>query len=560
MKWFSTITLSLLVVCVLAPGPLANDDNILDLLPAVIGKNMASPAALRQMFTNLAQRTEPKISASDKSQVNDLLAPYPDDWKVYNSYDPDKPLALPTVTTDAQGNYQVNVATRADAFYLTGCKAIQQGNRDVALWCFCEAARRVPQAVTYLNNAAFALSESGYLTEALNALKFATSRAPNFNSLYVNLGAVYAAQQQYGRAAENYAKAFANFPNNSSYLILAAKAYKQAEETEAARALGQIGKSSFPQAYDWEAFLASLPLTPRPNECAQPNCFQSGPCFDFYCHVLDTLTNVAVIINDYNNNIRQPALDKVDQAWATCDAAVRAGGLTCDNMDECCQSKWAVEGAKCKLAKDRNKYQVERDALSFYSQTFAAEWGKMEAELAAITPKLNTQALAEAKCHLAHVKSLSYLRIIDQFQVITGSANVIVWDINWLNYNLDQNWGYCATPPDGYVKWVLTGKITPGLAPTYCWGIVCLSMDFTKQEIDLVVAFGPAVEFTYKPFETKIGVNFGLGFAGGLGPVNLEGVIWFRGNDKMVGVEPEFNFINFYYLEFFLGFENLAGL
>jgi tetratricopeptide (TPR) repeat protein len=559
MKCFKIIALVILSVCTLAPGPLAKDDDILDLLPAAFGKHQTTPAVLRQMFTQKARVAESGISPADKSAVNNLVAAYPDDWQVYDSYGPDQSLALPPVISDGQGNYRVVVATRADAYYLTGCKAVQQGSRDVALWCFCEAARRVPQAATYLNNAAFALSQSGYLAEALNALKFATTRAPNFTSLHVNLGAVYAARGEYGSAAEYYAKAFASFPNNPSYLILAAKAYKQAEHIEAARALGKIGKSSFPQAYDWDAFLASLPETPTYDECAQPNCFQSSPCFNFYNHVLDTLVDIAVIINDYENTIRRSALDRITEEKAACDDAVAAGASTCANLDICCHKVWEVESAKCMLAEDRDRYQVDREALEFYSKTFSTEWGKIEAELAAITPKLKAQALAEAQCHLNHVKSLSYLRIIDQFQKVTGWAKAVVWDINWVQYSLEQAWGYCASPPDGYIKWVFTGKITPGLAPTYCLGIACLSFDFTKQEIDLKIAFGAAVEFTYKPFDKKIGVNLGMGFQGGLGPVNLQGVIWVRGNDRMVGLEPVFSFVNAFNAGFFLGFENLEG-
>jgi tetratricopeptide (TPR) repeat protein len=541
----------------MASSPLAEDDfDLLSLIPGISGKKSGDVEALRQMFTRYAQQSEAQVAQADKSQVLTAIDPYPDDWEAYRQFTGQ---ALPLVTVDETGADQVTIATRADAFYVVGAAAVTQANRLVALWCFCEAARRVPLAVTYLNNAAFALMEFGYYQDALRALEFAISRAPEFTSLYVNRGSALEGLGQYAQAAENYQKAFNDFPANGDYCRLLAAAYHQAGQDEQAWIYGQWGKQNFPDLLDWNAFLTSLNFTvPVVPSIPLPltECLYNLSCSTLYS---DFVTFTAYFMDDYKSKVYQPAMSdntlKVSDAAETYHKSINECGV-----DSCCFDKISVKYYQSLVLLDSEKYAIEKEYWLVFRDGYEGNADKIKSEITS-----RNLPADQANFLTSTIDAYRFLYLQNEINNLQKISDQMKDHIHLIDYHLEAMKGSCnpvSLPGLAdllWMKWVLTAKITPGLEGTLCLTLVCVSVDAVSGDIGLRIGEGFVVKFTKNAFTHDLGVNIGVGFQGGLGPANLEGVIYYKFKQNQVGVEPSFNFLGMGRLKFFVGFERLGA-
>jgi tetratricopeptide (TPR) repeat protein len=150
------------------------------------------------------------VDPNDVSAVLGVVSLYPEG---------DSP---PVFTSDSRGRFQVQVPSKAAAFFLAGVDAMIQGNSLVAGWTFLEACWRNPTNAVFLNNAAFVFIQYRLFEEAIPILECTIKNNPTFSAANVNLGAASAYLGDHAKAANYYLRAVLVFPDNADYLFLSA--------------------------------------------------------------------------------------------------------------------------------------------------------------------------------------------------------------------------------------------------------------------------------------------------------------------------------------------------
>jgi tetratricopeptide (TPR) repeat protein len=544
MKSLKTCLFMLLILtCLTLAIKAADEFDILGLIPAISGKSKCNFASLKQMFSNYAGNAAAQVAPADKILVTNYVSKYPEGGEP------------PTLIDNALGGYDTIIPSRAAAFYLAGVQAVIQQNRVVAFWCFSEAAWRNPQSPLFLNNAAFALIEFGYLADALKALQCANSLALDFVSPYINLGKVLALLGRCAEAAEHYNTGFLKFPTNPHYLWLAANAYKCAGKLPQGWGLGTMGKALFPGVYDWDSFLTSLNYTPptQTYNCPDPGCMQPSACYNLSQKITQSAAEMSAARGNYMVNVEMPALDQADVKWWDCVQANGACVAYCQAQSPpilCCTTDCELIVAPCVSSSDSLKISTLSQARSFH--------------LARLNEFLNT-AMAEYQASLPNLTAEQ----ADFILCIINSFNDTTYIIN--NYNSDikkyqndiqrqnsdvataiKSCAYAKNDSDpvkyqylpsnaGYIDWVTTGHVTTGLEPKYCLTAFCFGYDAISGDFSFEVSAGLAAKYTRNAFTGDSAVSLGVGLKLGVGLSSIGGNAWVKLSPKQVGVEAKLN-------------------
>jgi tetratricopeptide (TPR) repeat protein len=548
MKTAKTVlAMLLLLACISLSVKAYGDFDLLDYFPAIIVQPKCNFARLGQMLLNYAQQAGAGVSANDKAQVLNYVTQFPE------GKDPPK-------VVDTGTGYDVQITCTAAAFYVIGGKAVLQGNRQVALWCFCEAARRNPAAPIFLNNAAFVLVEFGYFADAQTVLKCAQSLAPDFNSVYVNLGAAQAGLGNFAAAAENYQKAYYNFPNNGEYLRLAAQAYKSAGMNDQAYIMGQLGLNGFPDLMDWNTFLASLNYPPpTPSPCANSEaCLYDPNCSNFYLSLVQygPMYTWANWSEQYTQTILNPALDNALAQDASCEQGAMQSYDACPPGDTCCHLRALAAYYHCQLTYACAEYTIERAYYAQSNAAWAAACAQATNNLNQMQGQLTPTQFTFLQCDLKNdIASQSAAMAQDEASAMAGYLQAIL-DANANVASTADDADYACSLADAYRDWLLTGHAISAFEPTFCLAILCFSYDTTSGTVGASVSFGPSIKLSYNPFKESLGLSVGLGLKIGAGPYNLGAAIWLKFSNSQFGVEPKANF-GFNKVGYFLGFEQI---
>lgn len=550
MKTAKTIlAMVLMVSCLSLILHTAGSSDILDFLPAFISRRNCNFPDLKQMFLQRAQQAAAQVNSGDKTQVMNYVSLYPEG-------------NTPPQVVETSTDYDVQVTSKAAAFYVIGAKAVLQGNKQVALWCFCEAAWRNPREPTFLNNAAFVFLEFGYYADAKKALECAQSLAPDFNSVYVNLGGALTGLGDYAGAADNYRKAYYNFPTNGEYLRLAAQAYKQAGMDGQAYVMAQLGQSNFPTLMDWTAFINSLNFPTTPPACPYgTDCTVDPVCLSFYLSEEFNPHHIWVAWDQqYRGTVRDPALDHALTQKGICELNAQNAAASCPPSytpeGACCGARMLTVFSQCGLTYDSNVYYIYQTYYAQARSAWEAACKQIEANINKMQGTLTANQIAFLQCELNNTKA-SFYEGLAQGEAATQTTNLANISISRMNVaNSVEYADAICQMASAYRSWLLTGQVTTGFEPTYCLAILCFSYDTVSNNIGASISFGPAIKLTYNPFTHDLGLNVGLGLKIGAGPYNLGGAIWFKFNNNKIGVEPKLNF-GFSKVSYFLGFERV---
>jgi tetratricopeptide (TPR) repeat protein len=555
MKSFKTALIMLLLLfSVTVALKAAEDFDILDMLPAITGKVKCNFSGLEKTFKTYAVTAAAMVDPADKALVADYVSKYPEGG------DP------PTLTDNSQGGYDQNIPSRAAAFYLTGVQAVIQQNRVVAFWCFTEAASRNAHSPIFLNNAAFALIEFGYLDDALKALQCANSLAPDFVSPYINLGKVLVLLGRCAEAAKHYNTGFLKFPNNPHYLWRTANAYKCAVNLSQAWGLGNLGKLMFPGLYDWDGFINSLNYTPPapylPTDCPNQGSCQPGTAGgDLLQRISQYATDMLAGRQNYMATVEIPALNQADEKWLSCINANDA----CTNLCQwqyynhyyqcgyyCCTMDCTISVAGCMISYDSLKISILSQAMSFHLSKVQEYLDKAMADYQASLPSLTNEQANFILCFFNSYNDTSTL-------INNYNADITKYqkDIQAMNSSIASATASCAaekiscsggdpkytylTSNAAYIDWVTTGHVTTALEPKYCLTVFCFSYDAVSGNFGFEVGAGLAAKFTRNAFTGETAINLGVGLKMGAGMSSIGGNAWIKLSPNQVGVEAKLN-------------------
>jgi tetratricopeptide (TPR) repeat protein len=548
------VMLVILVSVSLTLGAAENYD-ILDMIPAILGKSGCSFSDLEKKFKNYAVTAAALVDPADKIPVANFVSAYPEGG------------APPTLTSNAQGGYDQNIPSRAAAYYIAGVQAMAQQNRVVAFWCFAEAASRNVHSAMFLNNAAFALIEFGHLQDALQALQCANSLAPDFISPYINLGKVLVLLGRCAEAAEYYNNGFLKFPNNPHYLWRAVNAYKCAGKLPQAWGLGTFGKGVFPGIYDWDAFIASLNYTPPtsypPTNCPnQGSCPPGTTCGNLQQKISQAAAEMQAARENYLDKVEIPALNQADEKWLSCINSTSACGNICvGNFYNpyyqcgyyCCQMDCTISGSSCMISYDSLKISILSQAMSFHLSTIQNYMDKAMADYQASLPGLTDEQANFILCFINSYNDTSTTINNYNSSITTYQNNVVR-----MNSDIASATTSCAaekiscsggdpqynsfTSNARYMDWVTTGHVTTGLEPKYCLTVFCFSYDAISGNFGFEVGAGVAAKFTRNAFTGETALNLGVGLKMGAGMSSIGGSVWVKMSPTVQGVEAKVNF------------------
>ena len=560
----SLIMLAILVSLTLALRA-AQDFDILDFLPAISRSgSKCNFTGLKQMFTQYANDAAAKVVAADKLQVVNFVSLYPEGG------------APPTLTVNSQGESSLQIPSRAAAYYLAGVEAVQQGSRFLALWCFTEAAWRNPGSAMFLNNAAFALIEFGYLADARTALECAKSLEPDYVPVYTNLGKALVGLGFYGAAGESYEEAFTRFPNNSDNCRLAAEAYKKAGMLSQAYALGKMGKTLFPTKFDWDSFLNSLNFHPD-SECIFPDDIFSNA---FAMNLFEQIDQIRMEMHREWESQTAKQHDTAMYAWYTwlpnCEAA---NPYNCGYDDDCCIAKSNIYSMRCDI-KARTDIINSIDECAGSAPIIFNKYLKRAGSL--LNDNKGKLEDSHYNCILCVLNYNFCVTSLDSFtediSLGTYEKGVNIERIRIDLQSIAESWTKCigagVIDPDvgygnlsraglGYTEWLLTGMGKVGVTSKYCAGVFCMTFDSVNKTFGFEATTGLAVKVTYSPLNGAIGLHLGVGWGDGIGSLNLGGAAYVKfefdklgSAPKKIGVEGEIN-ISHYKGGGFYGFVHL---
>lgn len=542
-----------------------NDDDfdILLMLPAIIGASQScnptiNPtiiepsqscnfASLKQMFKNYADKAAALVAPADKTLVINYVSEYTEGGA---------PLEI---TDNPQGYFDHIIPSRAAAFYLAGVKAVTQQNRVVAFWCFSEAAWRNPRSPMFLNNAAFALIEFGYLKDALKALQCANSLAPDFISPYINLGKVLDLLGRCAEAAEHYYTGFSKFPNNPHYLWLAASAYKCAGNLFNAWSLGQNGKVSFPGVYDWDGFLSSLNYTPpiQPNDCGtSPSCQSSVTCANLAVKIQQYANEMGANSYNYIINVHNLAYSKIGDEEVASRVPYYENFENCRyqpgaNVD-CCLYQFVADTFPSRVKSKNDTRDLFYDLYDFKMDLVQGYLKKAMADYQGALPSLTEEQASYLLCLINSHDGTTYVVNELNNSIIGYQRNMLACydDLSSSNAECIESSNAYNPSPDyahnlsnaNYVKWITTGHVTTGLGPEFCLTVVCFHADAISGNYGFSVNAGGAIKFTRNAFTGDAALNLGIGLKMGVGMANIGGGAWVKFSRRQIGVEAKVNF------------------
>jgi tetratricopeptide (TPR) repeat protein len=563
MKSFKTaLIMVLLLLSITVTLKAAEDFDILDMLPAFTGKVKCNFSGLEKTFKNYAVTAAAMVGQADKNLVTDFVSKYRDGGG---------PLKL---VDNAQGGYDTIIFSRAAAFYLAGTQAVVQQNRVVAFWCFAEAASRNAHSAMFLNNAAFALIEFGYLDDALKALQCANFLAPDFISPYINLGKVLGSLGRWAEAAENYNTGFQKFANNPHYLWRAANAYKNAKKLSQAWNLGNVGNSAFPGVYDWDGFINSLNY--------QPPIHQSGCGWCYECAVDPRCDALEIKINQYLSErgiaranyftVYHSISEQIEANFLSQCAPASSISVECQKYNPywCCFYSFYTTTMPFIAAKITAHYVNDKNKVQFYINCNKDFLDKAMADYQAALPYLSTIQSSHIYCLIDSNDDyntwISYLMSYDwccardvqfEYAALPGMLKTCLTDTYNANHQVDPVSYNHNMSNAGYGEWVATGHTVTSLEKQFCLTAFCFGYDALSGDFSFEVGAGFAGKLTYNPFSGDTAVNLGVGLKLGAGFSSAGGHVWVRMSQQEMGVEARVN-LGPYEGGAFYGHENVS--
>lgn len=543
MKKLMLIFLVVVVMLPVCSEAKTDDDILLDMIPAICTKCKYSYFAQQAAFWALV--AEVTAQESDRNQVLNFVSKYPEGGQP------------PVITVDAQGNSNITIPSRAAAFYVLGAQAVTKGNKLVAAWCFAEALSRNPRCPMFLNNAGFAFIEYGFFTLARQMLECAKTLAPDFVSVYVNLGAAYYCEGNYKAAADNYRKAFEMFPTNANYCRLAANAYAKEGDKADAWDMANIGLGSFPNAYDWQTFITSLNYTPNPTECGIVD--YNDPYASFMLRILD-MSLWGEEVSNYIQNVMDPALD---QAAATEDACFPTN-VSCAYKDSCketrCEASADIKRNQCDLSYQFTVWDIQKKENVASLGFWLSKCEKDTVALQDLKNQLTAQEFSNLECRIQYQKEMGYSNFYNSTEATAEDAMAeIESDEEAIANDLNSVQTFCYGSSNPFAGWLITGQWSGAVAPKFCLAVLCGSYNPISGLVTVSIEAGGAVQLTYDPLQNEIvGLNLGAGFTFGLGPFDVDASIYLTLTPEKAGYVAEASLYGMPQLQYFYGYEHLG--
>lgn len=521
----------------------------LALITTSVSATTCNNAGLQQKLNEYASISDSLIDPSDKSIVMNAVAGFPEGG------------SPPTFTTQADGQPQVQIPSKAAAFFLAGMDAILQGNKLVAGWAFLEAARRNPKEPSFLNNVAFILLEYELFADAKMILECALSISPNFTSANVNLGSAFGNLGNHTKAAGHYLTAVVNNPGNADYLYLAANEYAKAGISDLAELLADMG-SNVTSAHDFDALINALPPAQQPITCGIPAPIPAANSvyFNFLLQNWPAaqLKDYLNPLSDYELKVLAPSLDSALDAKQTCESSRFSELVICRNTcngDPLCLAKCDCtlepRFQQCDLTRARSERSAYVGHTAYWNGLLSA-WFTIEQNLLAqIQPQLVGNWQQVLACHVAesdrsHTEALWF----------TTGTNLAASesDISNARFNVNQTINFFCSR--SISTWLFAGGPTGGLEPQWCLGPLCFSYDAVSQTVGVSAAFLLAGKLTKNLVTGKWGVNVGVGMQLGVGTLVAGGGLYLKFAEGKVGFEPKVTYGPFE-TGYYMGLEQL---
>jgi tetratricopeptide (TPR) repeat protein len=510
------------------------------------GKSLASTcdsSVLAQKFASYAAIAESYVDPADKTAVLNIVSGYPEG-------------SQPPSVIEKDGQYQVDIPSKAAAFFLVGVEALLQNNKLVAAWCFLEAAKRNPSVPVFLNNVAFALIEYDLFSDAKQILECAKSIAPDFTSVYVNLGAALDGLGDHMSAASNYWTAFLDNPSNSDYLHLAATEAKKAGQDAVSWLLAQHGQGNFPQDHDFNTLVSSLNYPPASRTCEVPLSLLDSSYWTVQNEWLSETVNYKAWVDNYVIQSRDPAEDAAVDARNSCKTQVQKQLDACLDEGETpryvCECRYLPLELMCDLNQDSRIYNAY---LSYYG----ADYGRLhqmfnnkQSILSNNQNQLTSSELSSLTCQLVEDNNWD---LHNFFQGMDASLINLLGNFLISKQNVASSIAFCKQIP--YEVWLSTGgQLTGSVEPSWCLAFFCFSADDSGNVSVSVAALG-AIKLTKNVISGEWGLSLGIGLQFGVGPVNAGGAVYLKSSKNKVGVEPKVSFGPFD-LGYSMAFEHLT--
>ena len=485
---------------------------------------------LQQKLDQYASIAMSMVNSTDKSIVLNAVSEYPEGS------------SPPTFTTLPDGQPQVQIPSKAAAFFLAGVDAFLQGNKLVAGWAFLEAARRNPNEPSFLNNVAFILLDYKLFNEARMILECALSSKPNYTSANVNIGFALGNLGDHTNAAKHYLSAVLNNPGNADYLYLSANEYAKAGAPGLAKLLAVMG-SNITSTYDFAALINALPEPNPPITCADPAPTPSGNSA-YWLFLMsiwpDTqLKDYLTPLQEYATKVLNPRLNNAPYTKQTCESSRKDELRNCRNaclgeplcLAKCnCKFETAIE--QCELTRAISVHGAYLSQAGYWNGLLNAWFAIEQNLLSELQPQMEGNWQQVLACHVAE-----YDRGQTEAFWVTSGTNIGTseWLLDTARQNVNQTINFYCNK--SIAIWLFTGGPTAGLEPKWCLGPLCFSYDLATQTVGVEAAFLLAGKLTKNLITGKWGVNVGVGMQLGAGTFVVGGKLYFTGEKGKVGIK-----------------------
>ncbi len=481
---------------------------------------------LSKKFVTYLEQVEPLLDSNDKGQVLSFVNGYPEG-------------TAPPGATLVDNSYQVQIPSRAAAYYLAGVEALAQGNKLVAAWAFLEAAKRNPGRADFLNNVAFIALQYGLYAEAKEILLCARSLESKLTSVHVNLGMAYAGLGQYGEAGSSFLNSILLDPVNSDYFVLGAAAYAQAGRADMAWLLGTLGQNAFGQQQSLTTILNGITFPPAAQQCTVPvpPPLPGGPFWNLrLTDWTDEIFRWTQWDGSYQASTLDPANMAAEQGRSACIFKVQQAAAKCTDQGvpaAVCQCRYDPLLLMCDLGQDLSYLEAHSVYFSALSSRTGVMIGNMTAALNASKDQLTASEFASLSCELEENRRNFTSAVVQDASASLG--NILGW-VQSDRRNIAGLLAFCSKVP--YEVWIYTGQITGSLEPAYCIGFVCISYD-QNTNMSISIALGPAIKLSKNALTGNWGLSLGVGVQFGVGPIQAGGALMMKFGQGKVGAEAK---------------------
>lgn len=453
------------------------------------------------------------VDKNDGKKILQFVKPYPETKKGFD-----------IIRTNDGCDLEIH--SKAAAFYLMGVNAVFQNSKMAAAWCFLEAAHRNPKNALYLNNAAYVLMEFGLFAKAEDILLYAKNLDPSLNQINVNLGFVNAKLEKFDQAALHYISAWLKNPSNNYYYSLII------------HSLERTGEES---AYQWISdFLLSIE---NDSDGTMEGAFLDtsnlkvayfSEYFDAYNALLDMLAHADSRVTEYVQNVSLDMINSAEEAYRGCYDRQWTFRRNCFDDPglsvDFCHCRYDPPMEKCKVVRDKVFLQDEIIVAALYT----AEYNSILAQFPQVVERYDL-----TQSEIQQLEDTVVANIEESLALIR--QDVQSEKHNYRNSVQDYNESIlfnCSRLSD-LERWVLMEELSASVEEgSFCFGLLCISYDAESGDLIIKGSAAATVQLSIDPFERSLtGVTFGLGGEYGLGPVSAEGGVYYTISEGRRGFE-----------------------